>query len=102
MYVTKGTAAAAVAAAVVLPAGHDTDSVIKHAALSANTATQEAIDVVLFEAHPGKDTLWGDYTLKKFVPFNPVSPLNSSRAALGQEGTDSFRMRDVALASCCL
>lgn len=46
--------------------------ILKHAALSANLASEEPIDVVMHNCYPGRDTLWGDYTLKKFVPFNPV------------------------------
>ena len=46
--------------------------ILKHAALSANLAGEEPIDKVMHNCYPGKDTLWGDYALKKFVPFNPV------------------------------
>ena len=28
--------------------------------------------MVMHDSYPGKDTLWQNYTLKKFVPFNPV------------------------------
>jgi len=46
--------------------------VLKYAALSANISTEEPIDMVMHDSYPGKDTLWQSYTLKKFVPFNPV------------------------------
>jgi hypothetical protein len=46
--------------------------ILKHAALSSNLAGEEPIDVVMHNCYPGKDTLWSEYTLKKFVPFNPV------------------------------
>ena len=28
--------------------------------------------MVMHDSYPGKDTLWQNYTLKKFIPFNPV------------------------------
>ena len=28
--------------------------------------------MVMHDSYPGKDSLWQAYTLKKFVPFNPV------------------------------
>jgi len=46
--------------------------VLTSAALSANISTEEPIDMVMHDSYPGKDTLWQSYTLKKFVPFNPV------------------------------
>ncbi|KAK9838144.1 hypothetical protein WJX81_003766 [Elliptochloris bilobata] len=57
----------------VFPVSHiPHDEVLKYAALSANISTEEPIDMVMHDSYPGKDTLWENYTLKKFVPFNPV------------------------------
>ncbi len=48
------------------------DEVLKWGALSANIVSEEPIDVVLHEAYDENATLWDDYTLQKFVPFNPT------------------------------
>lgn len=52
--------------------GYAIDEVIKYGALSANIVTEEPIDMVLHESYPEKDTLWDDYKMAKFIPFNPV------------------------------
>ena len=52
--------------------GFDVDDVLKYGALSANIVTEEPIDMVLHDSYPYKDSLWEDYKLNKFVPFNPV------------------------------
>lgn len=48
---------------------------LKMAALSANTITEEPIDVVLFESYPEAKTLKDRYKMIKFVPFNPVDKI---------------------------
>ena len=45
---------------------------LKYGALSANIITEEPIDMVLHESYPNNDTLWDDYKMVKFVPFNPT------------------------------
>jgi len=45
--------------------------VMKYAALSANTVTEEPIDVVLHDSYPDQENLKNFKTIK-FVPFNPV------------------------------
>ena len=52
--------------------------VMKYAALSANTITEEPIDVVLFEAHPESDKLKDSYKHIKFVPFNPTDKFTAA------------------------
>lgn len=44
--------------------------IMKYAALSANTITEEPIDVVLHESYPHPEVLKG-FKTTKFVPFNP-------------------------------
>ena len=46
--------------------------VLKYSALSANISTEEPIDMVMHDSYPGKASLWQEYTLIKFIPFNPV------------------------------
>jgi len=48
------------------------EDVLKYGALSANTVTEEPIDMVLFESYAERDMIKERYTLKKFIPFNPV------------------------------
>lgn len=48
------------------------EDVLKYGALSANTVTEEPIDMVLYESYAERDSLKDEYTLKKFIPFNPV------------------------------
>ena len=45
---------------------------LKYSALSANISTEEPIDMVMHDSYPGKGSLWQEYTLIKFIPFNPV------------------------------
>lgn len=52
--------------------GHTIEDVLKYGALSANIVTEEPIDMVMHESYAGRDTLWEEYKLAKFVPFNPV------------------------------
>eukprot|EP00882_Tetradesmus_deserticola_P005625 GHRQ01005921.1.p1 GENE.GHRQ01005921.1~~GHRQ01005921.1.p1 ORF type:complete len:1073 (+),score=431.52 GHRQ01005921.1:381-3599(+) len=56
-------------------AGIDVSTLLKYAALSADTVGEEAIDMVLAATYHDKDHLWapnGPYRRLKFVPFNPV------------------------------
>lgn len=46
--------------------------VLRYAALSANLASEEPIDTVMHGAYPGRHALWEQYTLIKYIPFNPV------------------------------
>jgi len=48
------------------------EDVLKYGALSANTVTEEPIDMVLFESYAESHLIKERYTLKKFIPFNPV------------------------------
>lgn len=68
-----------------------TMEVLKHAALSANTVTEEPIDVVLFNSYPDADKLKEKYTVLKFVPFNPVDKFTA--ATVREESTGKvFRL----------
>lgn len=51
---------------------HSVDEVLKYSALSAQIDSEEAIDIVLVNSYPGKDTMWNGLKQSKFVPFNPV------------------------------
>lgn len=51
---------------------HTIEDVLKYGALSANIVTEEPIDMVMHESYAGRDTLWQDHKLTKFVPFNPT------------------------------
>ncbi|RMZ54903.1 hypothetical protein APUTEX25_000420 [Auxenochlorella protothecoides] len=55
--------------------GHSIEDVLKFGALSANIVTEEPIDMVLHESYPERDTLWSEYKLAKFVPFNPTDKI---------------------------
>jgi H+-transporting ATPase len=54
------------------PLSRSLEDVLKWGALSANIVSEEPIDVVLHEAYDDHDHLWNDYTLEKFIPFNPT------------------------------
>jgi H+-transporting ATPase len=53
--------------------GFSTDQILRDGALAARTENNEPIDIVCFESYPGKDTLWDEYTLLHYTPFDPVS-----------------------------
>ena len=55
--------------------GHTVEDVLKFGALSANIVTEEPIDMVLHESYPNRDSLWDEYKLNKFVPFNPTDKI---------------------------
>ncbi len=57
---------------MVIGEGRTLDEVLKWGALSANIVSEEPIDVVMHEAYDGNATLWDNYTLQKFIPFNPT------------------------------
>lgn len=48
------------------------EDVLKYGALSANIVTEEPIDMVLYESYAEREFIKERYTLKKFIPFNPV------------------------------
>ncbi|PRW57643.1 plasma-membrane proton-efflux P-type ATPase isoform B [Chlorella sorokiniana] len=52
--------------------GHSIEDVLKYGAMSANIVTEEPIDMVLHESYPNRDTLWEEYSMAKFIPFNPT------------------------------
>ncbi|TDH65601.1 hypothetical protein CCR75_009776 [Bremia lactucae] len=47
--------------------------ILKYGALSARTENNEAIDVVCHNTYPGKDTMWKEYTLLHYTPFDPTT-----------------------------
>lgn len=51
---------------------HSIEDVLRYGAMSANIVTEEPIDMVLHNSYAGKDTLWNDYKITKFIPFNPT------------------------------
>lgn len=55
--------------------GYSVEDLLKYGALSANIVTEEPIDMVLHESYPNRDTLWSEYKLSKFVPFNPTDKI---------------------------
>ena len=50
----------------------DLNTALKYGALSANIVSEEPIDMVLHESYDGNKTLWDEWQLEKFVPFNPT------------------------------
>jgi H+-transporting ATPase len=65
-------------------AGYPIMEVLKYSALSANTVTEEPIDVVLMESYPEKENL-KNWKCVKFVPFNPTDKFTC--ATVVEEGT---------------
>lgn len=47
--------------------GCDKETLLKYGCLSANTVTEEAIDMVLHDSYPGAERVWDDYKLLKWV-----------------------------------
>ncbi|TDH66910.1 hypothetical protein CCR75_000410 [Bremia lactucae] len=47
--------------------------ILKYGALSARTENNEAIDIVCHNSYPGKDTMWEEYTLLHYTPFDPTT-----------------------------
>ena len=50
----------------------DLNTALMYGALSANIVSEEPIDMVLHESYDGNKTLWDEWQLEKFVPFNPT------------------------------
>ncbi|CAI5712172.1 unnamed protein product [Peronospora farinosa] len=49
------------------------DDILKYGALSARTENNEAIDVVCHNTYPGHATMWNEYTLLHYTPFDPTT-----------------------------
>ncbi|EQC33461.1 hypothetical protein SDRG_08972 [Saprolegnia diclina VS20] len=49
------------------------DDILKYGALAARIENNEAIDVVCFNTYPGHNTLWQQYTLLHYTPFDPIT-----------------------------
>eukprot|EP00884_Botryococcus_braunii_P014021 jgi/Botrbrau1/2261/Bobra.101_2s0085.1 len=52
--------------------GRPLKEVLMFTALSADLKSEEPIDVVCHESYPDNATLWDNWTMLKYVPFNPV------------------------------
>ncbi|CAH0521947.1 unnamed protein product [Peronospora belbahrii] len=50
-----------------------TADILKYGALSARTENNEAIDVVCHNTYPGHATMWDEYTLLHYTPFDPTT-----------------------------
>eukprot|EP00955_Chlamydomonas_euryale_P003332 35902-Chlamydomonas_euryale.AAC.1 len=57
--------------------GYSNEDVMMYGALSANTVTEEPIDMVLYNSYGKPDELKGFKTIK-FVPFNPVDKFTAA------------------------
>ncbi|KAK9829684.1 hypothetical protein WJX72_007324 [[Myrmecia] bisecta] len=55
--------------------GHSVEETLKFGALSANIVTEEPIDMVMHESYPGNKTLWDEYEMVRFLPFNPTDKI---------------------------
>ena len=53
--------------------GYPADQIIRDGALAARLENNEPIDVCIFNSCDEKDTLWENYTLLHYTPFDPVS-----------------------------
>ncbi|GBF93844.1 plasma-membrane proton-efflux P-type ATPase [Raphidocelis subcapitata] len=71
--------------------GFDSESLLKYGCLGSNTVTEEAIDVVLANSYGGKDTVWNDYKLVKWAPFNPTDKFTMAVLREGASGR-TFRV----------
>ncbi|KAL6757306.1 hypothetical protein V8C86DRAFT_2626506 [Haematococcus lacustris] len=60
---------------IMLTGSVSADEIMKLAALSANTITEEPIDMVLWESYPRRSELKTRYKTVKFVPFNPTDKI---------------------------
>ncbi|KAJ9508211.1 hypothetical protein QJQ45_021608 [Haematococcus lacustris] len=60
---------------IMLTGSVSADEIMKLAALSANTITEEPIDMVLWESYPSRSELKSRYKTVKFVPFNPTDKI---------------------------
>lgn len=77
---------------LVMP-GHDLNEVLMYGALSANIVSEEPIDMVLHESYDGNKTLWDDWTLEKFVPFNPTDKYTIAVVKNKQSGQEKRIMK---------
>ncbi len=85
--------------------GRELEEVLKWGALSANIVSEEPIDVVLHEAYDDHDNLWNDYTLQKFIPFNPTDKYTIAHVKNNKTGETTRIMKgapQVRLPSCWL
>jgi H+-transporting ATPase len=56
-------------------------------ALSADLKSEEPIDVVCHESYPDNATLWDEWTMLKYVPFNPVDKFTMDICKENKTGT---------------
>ncbi len=70
---------------------HTIEDVLKYGALSANIVTEEPIDMVMHESYAGRDTLWQEYKLSKYTPFNPTDKYTIAHVTNPETG-DKFRV----------
>lgn len=50
-----------------------TSQILRDAALAARTENNEPIDLVCFNSYEKKDSLWNEFTLLHYTPFDPVT-----------------------------
>ena len=77
---------------LVMP-GYDLNQALMWGALSANIVSEEPIDMVLHESYDGNKTLWDDWTLEKFVPFNPTDKYTIAVVKNKQSGQEKRIMK---------
>ena len=77
---------------LVMP-GYDLNQALMWGALSANIVSEEPIDMVLHESYEGNKTLWDDWTLEKFVPFNPTDKYTIAVVKNKQSGQEKRIMK---------
>ena len=76
--------------AIVEPiAPYSEQDVIRYAALASDDATQDPIDLAILAAARSHKVSTGDFTVRKFVPFDPSTKCSES---LVQHGTDQMRI----------
>jgi len=73
--------------------GHSLEDALKWGALSANIVSEEPIDVVLHESYDGRDTLWDEYKLQKFIPFNPTDKYTIAHVINNKTGEQTRIMK---------
>ena len=77
---------------LVMP-GYELNQALMWGALSANIVSEEPIDMVLHESYEGNKTLWDDWTLEKFVPFNPTDKYTIAVVKNKQSGQEKRIMK---------
>jgi H+-transporting ATPase len=76
--------------AIIEPmAPYSEDDLIRFAALASDDATQDPIDLAILEAARSHKVSTADFTVRKFVPFEPSTKCSE---ALVQHGTDQMRI----------